>query len=349
MEERITTALRQSSNPLTANEIAKVIGRTKKEVNQTIHRMNGVEKLEEATERPKWRLTERDELKSSKSSTKGQESSPNSGKASVESTRTPERSTARDENIKEVLVRFLGAQSSPVSAPDISRRIDKNVSCDTANIKRVLYEMEREGTVMNHSLKGDKPMWTLKDSLQGNKDHVTMCKKLLYTFDEESDGTMKFKPVTQSELEAGSLQTTTGQTDEAIIPEPDSGQAVNSPPHETQTTSESGPQDLGLPFPSTSEPSTSSQPCKKKNSMPIAANFSNLSLQDNVISDEKVLRQKVVQFLESNPDQEFLLRDITERIGFPTRDKVLCCLESLVEQNLVEKLENKHYKIICNK
>ena len=231
MEQKIKDVLSSSRYPLTAPEIAKVIGCPKKEINQVIYYIDGVEKVPD-TQPPKWRLkedssgaTKRDdtsmEQDSTISSTVTTSASPSVKKVGATSMSpcisksdplTNDSKQCNDDELCSLILDVLKKQSTPLTAPEISRQLSGKISCITADCKRVLHGLLKEGRVENRSPAGTKPLWILKGSSSGDLDLATIDGKTLFTF-EETEGEHRYKKLTKSEISRASSE----QKSEKII------------------------------------------------------------------------------------------------------------------------------------
>ena len=330
----ITDALTGSPYPLTAPEIAsKIPGWTKTKVNQHIYNMARTVEKVPGTQPPKWKLIDGATIPTPSQVEQTQQegatgTSPSvCSSTSVSPVTTPTQASS-DEDIKQEVIRYLQARSSPVSAPDVSRSISSKLKCDTAAIKRVLYELQKEAVVSNLSPKGQKPLWEMKRARPKAK---TLNGKPLYAKEEDENGVMKLIPVTQDHL-----------NDQSNPPSSNSKPVVENtpkkPPPENVSTAAGGDR---------VESGTRSVPVK------LAARFDGLTVEDKdsdevlqqrVSSDEE-LRQKVLDFLKSHPHDEFKSRTIATSIGCPTRDKVLYILNRLKEEDIVEETNDGQFKL----
>ena len=229
MEQKINDVLSSSPCPLTASEIAKVLVCTKKEINQVIYYINGVEKVPD-TQPPKWRLKE-----DSSGTTKKDDTSlePDSTVSSTVTTSTslsikkvgatsmsPDISKSdpltkdskqcNDDELRSLILDVLKKQSTPLTAPEISRQLSGKIICITADCKRVLHGLQKEGRVENRSPAGTKPLWILKGSSCGatalsDSDLATYKGKPLFTYEETKDE-HRYKKLTKSEISLSSSE-----------------------------------------------------------------------------------------------------------------------------------------------
>ena len=197
LERKIISVLKESPTPLTAAEIAKHIHCTKKEINQKIYDIKEVEIVKEGTGPPKWRLDERYQTKET------------SEAVAVETpTKVPvSEQKSTDAEIKSEVVRHLQSLSSSISAPQIARSIsDRLDNVINADVKRVLGELEREGTVRNHSSKGQKPLWSLKKSTPTKSEFTTLEGRRIMSMQETENGGFIFDPIPKDQLHEASQQ-----------------------------------------------------------------------------------------------------------------------------------------------
>ena len=184
----IIGALTGSPYPLTATEIASNIpGWTKKKVNQHIYKMGRTVEQIPGTQPPKWKLIDEATIPTPPQVDQTQQEG-------ATGTSTPPITTpTQAEDIKQEVIRYLQTQSSPVSAPDVSRFISSKLKCDTATIKRILYELQTKAVVINVSSKEQKPLWEMKSA----KPPKTLNGKPLYAKEEDENGhgVMKLIPV----------------------------------------------------------------------------------------------------------------------------------------------------------
>ena len=325
MEGKIISVLKESPTPLTAAEIArKIPGCIKKDVNQKLYHINGVKSVE-GTQPPKWRLVEQCQTKVTK------ETEP----IVVANTDTPvNKQKSTDDEIKPIVIEYLQSQTSPISGPSISRSISSKINnCITADIKRVLGELEREGSVRNHSLKGEKPLWSLKKSLQNKPETATFKGKRLFVAEDKENGGISLDPVTLEELHEGVNHPVTpvplSETIEPCI------QPVEESSGQLEEPSIQPIEPSGIPSKNPTEA------CKKKTPVQLAANFTTLTIERS----EKELYEQVLQFLKSRPGIEFTDHAVAKDIGCSTRQKVLYILDKLVDEGIAEKMNNHTYKL----
>ena len=364
----ITDALTGSPYPLTAPEIAKKIpGWTKKKVNQHIFKMGRTVEQIPGTQPPKWKLIDGATIPTPPQVEQTQQEGATGTSApsvcsstSISPVTTPTQASS-DEDIKQEVIRYLQAQSSPVSAPNVSSSISSKLKCETATIKRILYELQTEAVVSNLSPKGQKPLWEMKRARPKAK---TLNGNPLYAKEEDENGVMKLIPVTQDHLNdhdppssnskpAVIENTPTKKEDEIgvakltpvtqdLLNDQSDPPSSNSKPAviENTPTKKRPPENMstaaGDERVEESGPGTRSVPVK------LAARFDALTVEDKDSDD--VLRQKVLDFLKYHPDNK--LSTITRSIGCPTRDKVLYILECLKKEDKVEETNDSQFKLI---
>ena len=227
MEQKIKDVLSSSPYPLTAPEIGKKIGNTKKEVNQVIFKISGVEQVPD-TQPPKWRLKEDSSGATKKDDTSLEQDSTVSSTVTTSTSLSIKKVGAtsmspgisksnplindskqcNDDELRSLILDVLKKQSTPLTAPEIFRQLSGKIICITADCKRVLHELQKEGRVENRSPAGTKPFWILKGSSSGatalsDSDLATYGGKPLFTF-EKIEGEHRYKELTKSEISQAS-------------------------------------------------------------------------------------------------------------------------------------------------
>ena len=426
MEQKIKDVLSSSHCPLTAPEIAKEIGCAKKEINQVIYYINGVEKVPD-TQPPKWRLkedlsgaTKRDdtslEQDSTVSSTVTQTGASPSVKKVGATSMSPGISNSdpltndlkqcNDDELRSLILDVLKNKSTPLTAPEISRQLSGKITCITADCKRVLHGLQKEGRVENRSPAGTKPFWILKGSSSGatalsDSDLATYGGKPLFTF-EKIEGEHRYKELTKSEISRTSserkrekissdtnsdqvqsnidqidtssdhIQSNTDTSNDQVdinsdrvgssIDDTDPTEHDNKPSMESRDevvtmisrssktvtqsnittltcmTGDTDPSvDLSQNSPQTSDRKPHSKPCKRKPQL--AAKFTVSSTNEH-----SSLRERILELLLKNKEQEFTAKQVSRELGLDTRDDVLYELKTLLETGKIVKLNNKTYK-----
>ena len=226
MEQKIKDVLSSSPYPLTAPEIGKIIGNTKKEVNQVIFKISGVEQVPD-TQPPKWKLKEDSSGATKKDDTSLEQDSTVSSTVTTSTSSikkvggtsmstdisksnplTNDSKQCNDDELRPLILDVLKKQSTPLTAPEIFRQLSGKIICITADCKRVLHELQKEGRVENRSPAGTKPFWILKGSSSGatalsDSDLATYGGKPLFTF-EKIEGKHRYKELTKSEISQAS-------------------------------------------------------------------------------------------------------------------------------------------------
>ena len=418
MEQKIKDVLSSSHCPLTAPEIAKVIGCAKKEINQVIYYINGVEKVPD-TQPPKWTLkedssgaTKRDDTSVEQDSTVSSTVTQTSASPSVKKVGATSMSPGiskfdpltnnskqcNDDELRSLILDVLKKQSTPLTAPEISRQLSGKISCITADCKRVLHGLQKDGRVENKSPAGTKPLWILKGSSSGatalsDSDLATYNGKPLFTF-EETESEHRYKKVTKSEISRASseqkiitdqIDTNSDQVQSNIdqidtssdhiqsntdtsndISSDQVGSSIDDTEHDNTLSKESRDEvvtmisqssetvtqsnitipmtgnmdpsvDLSQNSPQTSDRKPHSKPCKRKPQL--AAKFTFSSTNEN-----SSLRERILELFRNNKEQEFTAKLVSRALGLDTRDGVLYELETLVETDIIVKLNNQTYK-----
>ena len=366
MEAKILGVLRASEEPLTAKDIARKLSCTKKEVNQIIYdlKSKGVEQ-KAGKQPPQWFLAkgtaapptkeENDVEKDSidfpgarKEGDGGSELNPKgaspqgatpvrlSDQASSNCASSPDSSSGSpsggpsDAEIKEQITRMLRASSSPLSAPDIFKKLQPQPK-SAATVKKFLGEMERKGHVENISPPGQKPLWKMKQ-VEVDNGQARLDDKELYTLDRSENGDITFKPVRRGDL-----------MENALTPAPNCREKDPSKPHRPML--ECVDEVAALPLDVKAEAKeTAKEAGSDKKSPPqgqAASRKPRINLAPNFGSSADIdkYEPQVFKLLQSQPSQSFTCDDIRKQLCLATRDIVLTCLRSLVKKNLV--LERK--------
>ena len=354
IQDRIKAVLAQNGEPMTAKEIAKQLRCTPKEVNQKIYHMKEVSKLE--GQPPKWKLC--DAVSTTPRPNRSQSDvSPSGGNRTLDTDDVPLKSLSLealpttptkqldDKELEDRVMDVLESQTKAISAPDIRRVLaDKGTQVGTANIKRVLGELERKGKVRNTSDKGAKPLWIIATS-----DQATINGEGLYTKVERKDGIL-FKKVSKDEvtrppeLTPDLLHQTTPIDDSASsISIPDDAEFTSL--HEIEIPSNDDDDDVRQKPQAQTSPSLRSRSGKPQLAINFPPQAPNQPSEDTEPSEDK-LQEEIVQKLSKYPSYSFSPRDVADMIGCQTRDVVRYNLMKLVERGLVENVGGDKYKIV---
>ena len=261
MEAKIRQALSESDSPMKALDIAKKVDYTKKEVNKTLYEMEkkGEVKIANETNPPTWRLVSGsaslqdstgDQSSATATETQPEAAASSSSAALVES---PKAAKTTDSELLTKILSVLSADR-PLSAPDVARK----VTADTSDVKRVLYEAERDGKVENTAPKGNKPSWRLKTA---TPPQAQFDGDLLYTLKTSGDGRLTFNPVAQDHIKQQAASITTTLTPRSTEPsvETTSEQSASIPPSSTSEQPASIPPSSTSEQPASIPPSSTSE------------------------------------------------------------------------------------------
>ena len=365
MEANILSVLQTCDGPLTAKEIAQKIGCTKKDVNQVIYKMNGVVKKPD-TQPPKWLLAKGTEKRSTKEDSDtekdstelpitpkgsgvGSEADPKGASpngatpvglsdqrsstsvSSSDSSSGSPPGSPTDAELKEKITHILVGSSSPLSAPDISRKL-QHPPKHTAVVKKILHEMERKGDVKNTSAAGQKPLWIMGQMAAVN-GQAKLDNKGLYTFENSANGVLQFSPVYAQGLVDHAMKRTPDRPEVGLLqqPRPPMLECVNETPSlpsdvkpDKSKTAVQGGSDKETPF--------QGRAASNKSRIKLAAKF-----ESEVVKCE----QRVLELLQSCPHQWYTCNDVKEELGLETRDIALSGLRALVNKCLVLEQEPK--------
>ena len=339
MDDKIRQTLRESDSPMAALAIAKKIGFIKKEVNKTIYEMRVRGELERANDSnpPTWRLVSSSGAsgKTSQDSTGDQ---PAAGATATGTQPVASRSCAVSDSPKaikiddsELLTKILSVLTDkPLSAPDVSRR----VTADSSDVKRVLYDAEKDGKVENIAPAGNKPLWRLKTAATRQ---AQFSDKPLYTLETADNGGLMFNPVTQHDIkQAASLTMPTLTTEPPV--------ATNSASQELPAANTSVSQELPPVGSASSTEETSleeplaimtisASPTPSNSEVPKTKPSSNLAAKFELSQQEK---DEVEELLRSNPGGH-TSSEVMAGIGAESRDLIMVYLEELARAGLVER------------
>lgn len=363
IEDRIVEVLRQNDGAMTALEIAKKVGCTKKEINQKFNEMERqgvVMKVTGSSNPPKWQLCDVTGASPQPQSQPNRSQSETNTTCGSDTLDTPLRSLSLDTTptatptkqvddgeLTERVTRVLRSKSKAISAPDIGRELEMEKYHD---VKRILYALERQKKIEKIA-EGSKPLWQMKRN--STSEQATMNGEPLYT-KEEDNGDIRFKKVSKTDVTTPPTSllkppfhqaTPTSTCASSIsgdysdleslneIPLSDDDDEVKQKPQEdpdSHSTSSSNAHSASSPGShSTSSPSMCSRSGKPK----LAASFP---------PNEKQLQEEILGKLKKYPTHSFTLYEIKDMVASPTQDVVLYALDKLVECGKIEKVSDEY-------
>ena len=201
IREKIKDALR--NGPLTAGDIAKKIGKDKKDINRVVYKMVEVESIKAAKGPPLWKLkstTSDSATDSTPSSTSTVDPTPPSTTPVSSAGATPIKEKSKtDHELKERINQLL--TTDPQSAPDIHRKLN-DTSVAMSDVKSILYN---SGIAENTAPAGQKPLYVKKGFKKPTK--LQHDGRPIYTKKETNDGIISFVPLTDTDTDIKSSST----------------------------------------------------------------------------------------------------------------------------------------------
>ena len=334
LEEKIIDVLRASGQPMKAADIAKSLGRTKKEINQVIYNINAVVRSEKNP--PLWKLAE---SASTPTRDKAESVSEPQSQTQEQSTLPPAKhvatslaKNATDEHLRHEILAIL---TEPLHAPDVARKLPRELAVENKDVKRVLYDLEKEGLVENRAAPKCKPLWALttggkcsaRPQTTADSQQARFRGQPLYT-KLETENEIIFREIKQGEIEDASL---------GVLMEPPS---VPSSQIQTKHTAETHSMAGGV---------EEEEDVKQKPPATVSSSSDDLDqgFAGLAISLSKKEMELVRKFLQEHRDEQFTSRQVAEEIGAESRDLVMAYLEELAGGGKVYKREDgkfTHYR-----
>ena len=310
IREKIKDALR--NGPMTAVDIAKKIGKDKKDINRVIYKILEVESIS-ATKPPLWKLksTTSD---SATDSTPTVDPTPPSATPVSSAGATPIKEKSKtDLKLKERINQLL--TTDPQSAPDIHRKLN-DASVAMKDVKSILYN---SGIAENTAPAGQKPLYVKKGFKKPTK--LQHDGGPIYTKKETNDGTISFVPLTD-----------TVYTDTDIKSSSTGGKGGKE---EEEVKSK-------LDVSSQKSPDSAPLPSNGSSCHPPTDGISSLSLDDNNLKDA------VLKHVKDNKEKCFKAGDLMETLGQTTRDGIMYCLKELAKEGKIEENNDGTFKALSN-
>ena len=310
IREKIKDALR--NGPLTAVDIAKKIGKDKKDINRVVYKMVEVESIKAAKGPPLWKLkstTSDSATDSTPSSTSTVDPTPPSATPVSSAGATPiKESSKTDHDLKERINQLL--TTDPQSAPDILRKLN-DASVAMSDVKNILYNF---GIAENTAPAGQKPLYVKKGFKKPTK--LQHDGGPVYTKKETNDGTISFVPLTDTDIKSSSTGGKGGKEEEEVKSK--------------------------LDVSSQKSPDSAPSPSNGSSCHPPTDGISSLSLDDNNLKDA------VLKHMKDNKEKCFKAGDLMETLGQTTRDGIMYCLKELAKEGKIEENNDGTFKALSN-